>query len=179
MDAVSHGVSDNKVRRWYPIHVWTGHDAKVATFLESKNFEVFLPRVQRVVIRPDGAKTMRWQSIMQGYIFVLCDDNGLAALKTQKIPHAYGILWQERVSDEEVSRYKAMVGAVEQSTTILPVPAVSLLHQLVEITAGPFQGFQGSATRQHRGVVTVELTILSRITPVEISASILRPVAET
>ena len=129
MDTVSHGASNNKVWCWYSIHVWTGHDGKVATFLMSKNFEVFLPRVQRVVIRPDGAKTIRWHPIIDGYLFVRCDDDELARLKTQKIPHVYGVLWQECVSEADINRYKVMVGGGAQNTVTAAVTPVSFIHR--------------------------------------------------
>ncbi|MDR0955541.1 MAG: transcription termination/antitermination protein NusG [Candidatus Nomurabacteria bacterium] len=178
-------MSDKNTRRydstklWYAIHTYSGYEEKVADQIRQrinnvdmadKIFDVLVPKEKMVVIKNGKRKTVD-QKIFQGYVLVqmkLADDTWYIIRNTPGVTGFVGSgTTPTPVSDDEIRKIKRRMGADE------PRHNIDLeLGEVVNITDGPFKGFDGSVSEidNQKGKVKVLVSMFGRDTSVELDA---------
>jgi transcription termination/antitermination protein NusG len=169
--------SDSKLAKWYIIHTYSGHEARVAVNmvqrvktmkLEDKVLEILIPTQNKILIKRGKKKTIK-EKLFPGYMLVkmiLADDSWLAVRTTPGVTSFVGIgtkptpLPAEEVKSiqkfmkQEAPKYKASFSVGEA----------------VRIIEGPFADFLGTVDSidDAKGKVNVLVSIFGRETPVEL-----------
>lgn len=169
--------TDNASARWYVVHTYSGHEARVMSALKqrvaamglgNKIFEILIPTQERIQIR-SGKKQQVTEKIFPGYVLVrmaLDDNSWLAVRTTQGVTGFIGVGNKPTpIADDEVT-------AIEKFMA-LEAPkfrAKFSLGEAVRIIDGPFADFLGSVESidEERGKVKVLVSIFGRETPVEL-----------
>ncbi|MFZ5366562.1 MAG: transcription termination/antitermination protein NusG [Patescibacteria group bacterium] len=163
--------------RWYVVHTYSGHEAKVSQALRqrvetmglaNKVLEILIPTQETVQIR-SGKKQNVTEKIFPGYLLVkmiLGDESWLTVRTTQGVTGFVGVGNNPTpISDEEV---KAI-----QKFMALEAPKFKTkfsVGEAVKIIDGPFAEFLGSieAIDEEKGKLRVLVSIFGRETPVEL-----------
>ena len=163
--------------RWYVVHTYSGHEAKVAKTLEQrvesmgledKIHEVLIPTQEKILIKGGQKSTVREQ-IFPGYMLVKMelDDNAwLCVRTTQGVTNFIGAgnqplpLPPQEV--ESIQRFMKQSAPKFKSTFTQ--------GEAVKIVDGPFSEFLGNIDMidEARGKATVLVSIFGRETPVEL-----------
>jgi transcriptional antiterminator NusG len=169
--------SDDPRAKWYVVHTYSGHEARVMASLRQRVetmhladriLEILIPTQEQIQIR-GGKKHQVTEKIFPGYILVrmILDDNSwLAVRTTQGVTGFVGVGNKPTpISDEEV--------ATIQKFMSLEAPkyrAKFSVSEAVKIVDGPFSEFLGSieSIDEARGKVRVLVSIFGRETPVEL-----------
>ncbi len=168
--------SDGKPR-WYVVHTYSGHEAKVAATLKQKVeslklsdkvLDILVPTQEKIEIK-EGKKSKINEKIFPGYILirmVLDDNTWLAVRTTPGITSFIGISNRPTpLPDEEVAQIQKFMAmeAPKFKTTFSTGEAV-------KITDGPFAEFLGSISEidEEKGKLKVLVSIFGRETPVEL-----------
>lgn len=169
--------TDNPLAKWYVIHTYSGHEARVAENLKQRVqslglvghvMEMFIPTQDKIEIR-SGKKYTVTEKIFPGYLLVrmiLDDPTWLAVRTTPGVTGFVGTGSQPiPLSDLEVSGIQkfATIGAPKFKTKFS-------VGEAVRITDGPFADYMGSvsAIDEERGRLKVLVSIFGRETPVEL-----------
>jgi len=153
-----------KAGRWYVVHTYSGHEARVAETLRQrvatlgqtdKVFEVFIPTQDKIHIK-HGKKYSVKEKIFPGYLLikmVVDDDSWLVVRTTQGITGFVGM------GSKPTPLSQPEVDAIMQFATLG-----------VKITDGPFNDFLGSieSIDEEHGKLRVLVSIFGRETPVEL-----------
>jgi len=95
-------LADNKKARWYVVHTYSGHEAKVAEALKQRAqtlnldnqiVEVLIPTQEKIQIRRGQRKTVN-EKIFPGYMLVqmeMTDESWLAVRTTQGVTGFVGM----------------------------------------------------------------------------------------
>lgn len=174
-------INDNKETapkaRWYVVHTYSGHEARVAETLRQrvatlgqtdKVFELLIPTQDKIQIK-HGKKSSVKEKIFPGYLLVkmiVDDDSWLVVRTTQGITGFVGVGNKPTpLSDSEVQAIMqfAQVGAPKYKTNFT-------VGEAVKITDGPFSDFLGSieSIDEQHGKLRVLVSIFGRETPVEL-----------
>jgi transcriptional antiterminator NusG len=169
--------TDNPSARWYVVHTYSGHEARVMSALKqrvaamglgNKIFEILIPTQERIQIR-SGKKQQVTEKIFPGYVLVrmILDDNSWLAVRTTQ-----GVTGFIGVGNKPTPIADAEVTAIEKFMA-LEAPkfrAKFSLGEAVRIIDGPFAEFLGSVESidEARGKVKVLVSIFGRETPVEL-----------
>ncbi len=167
----------NKKARWYVVHVYSGHERKVAEALRQRTetlhlldkiLRVFIPTQDKIQIRRGQRRTVS-EKIFPGYILVemeITDNAWLAIRTTEGVTGFVGM--SSRPTPLPKSEVEAIMKYAEQSDTQYKADFVD--GEAVRITDGPFNDFLGSVDHidEERGKVTVLINIFGRETPVEL-----------
>lgn len=163
--------------KWYVVHTYSGHEAKVAATLkqrvasqklEDKVLDILVPTQDKIEIR-EGKKTKVKEKIFPGYLLikmVLDDNTWLVVRTTPGITSFVGMGNRPTpLPDEEVAtiqRYMTMEAPKFKATFSV--------SEAVKITDGPFSEFLGSINEidEARGKLKVMVSIFGRETPVEL-----------
>ena len=168
---------ENDKARWFILHTYSGHEAKVADTLkqrihnmqlDSQVLEVLIPTQEKIQIRR-GKKQAIKEKIFPGYIMIkmeLTDESWLAVRTCQGVTGFVGVgnkptsLPPQEV--ESIQRYMAQ-GAPTFKTSIS-------IGEAVKIVEGPFADFLGTVDTidEEKGKLTVLVSIFDRETPVEL-----------
>ncbi|MGB9637616.1 MAG: transcription termination/antitermination protein NusG [Microgenomates group bacterium] len=169
--------SDDPRAKWYVVHTYSGHEARVLANLSQRAetmkltdriLEILIPTQEQIQIR-SGKKYQATEKIFPGYILVrmILDDNSwLAVRTTQGVTGFVGVGEKPTpISDEEV--------ATIQKFMSLEAPkyrAKFSTGEAVKIVDGPFAEFLGSieSIDEEKGKVRVLVSIFGRETPVEL-----------
>lgn len=163
--------------RWYVVHTYSGHEAKVAQTLlqrvetmnlKEKILELLTP-TQQIIRIQHGKKQEITEKIFPGYLLVrmLLDDNSWLAVRTT--PGVTGFVGignkPTPISDDEVETIQKFMA--------LEAPKFKTkfsLGEAVRIIDGPFAEFLGSVSEidEDRGKLKVLVSIFGRETPVEL-----------
>ncbi|NLG06666.1 MAG: transcription termination/antitermination factor NusG [Candidatus Pacebacteria bacterium] len=167
----------NKKARWFVVHVYSGHERKVAEALRQRTetlhlldkiLRVFIPTQDKIQIRRGQRRTVS-EKIFPGYILVemeITDNAWLAIRTTEGVTGFVGM--SSRPTPLPKSEVEAIMKYAEQSDTQYKADFVD--GEAVRITDGPFNDFLGSVDKidEERGKVTVLINIFGRETPVEL-----------
>lgn len=169
---------DNPKARWYVVHVYSGHEKKIAEALRQraqtlhltdKIVAVLIPTQDKIQIRRGMRRTVS-EKIFPGYMLVkleMTDDAWLAIRTTDGVTGFVGM------SSKPTPLPKREVEAILQYTQQdgeASYKADFTEGEAVKVVDGPFNDFLGSVDKidEEKGKVTVLLNIFGRETPVEL-----------
>lgn len=169
---------DNKKARWYVVHVYSGHEKKIAEALRQraqtlhltdKIVQVLIPTQDKIQIRRGQRKTVS-EKIFPGYMLVkleMTDDAWLAIRTTDGVTGFVGM--SSKPTPLPKSEVEAIMKYTEQSGEA-SYKADFVDGEAVKVVDGPFNDFLGSVDKidEEKGKVTVLLNIFGRETPVEL-----------
>ncbi|MEX0896209.1 MAG: transcription termination/antitermination protein NusG [Patescibacteria group bacterium] len=169
--------TENKKARWYVVHTYSGHEAKVAETLKQraetlgltdKIISVLIPTQEKIQIKRGQRKTVH-EKIFPGYMLVqmeLIDDSWLAVRTTQGVTGFVG------VGSKPTPLPKHEVEAIRKyMTQAAPQYKADYVEgEAVRIVDGPFNDFLGtvSTINEDKGKVEVLVNIFGRETPVQL-----------
>lgn len=163
--------------RWYVVHTYSGHEARVAETLRQriatlgqtdKVFELLIPTQDKIHIK-HGKKFSLKEKIFPGYLLVkmiLDDESWLVVRTTQGVTGFIGI------GNKPTALSEPEVEAIMQFASLgAPKYKVNFsVGEAVKITDGPFSDFLGSieSIDEAHGKLKVLVSIFGRETPVEL-----------
>jgi transcriptional antiterminator NusG len=166
-------------KKWYAIHVLSGHEKKVKAYLENeiktlgledKISQILIPSEEVTEMR-DGKRKVRNKVFFPGYMLlemVLDKETQHAVLNVPGITNFVGPKNKPApLRREEIDR---ILGRVEEGKhrEVLDVPF--RLGDPIKVTAGPFTDFSGfvEEINKEKKKVKVMVSIFGRATPVEL-----------
>ena len=169
-------------KRWYVLRTYSGHEAKVKTYLETeiarigmqeKISNVLIPS-EKVFEIKDGKKKSRLKNFFPGYILVEAVLDKESTHLILEAPSVMGFVPDKNnpapLQPEEVRR---LIGKMEQKeeTQLLDVPFH--VGEPVKVTEGPFNNFNGfvQEVNPEKLKVKVMVSIFGRKTPIELDFS--------
>ena len=174
-------INDDKVAaehaRWYVVHTYSGHEARVAETLRqrvttlaqtNKVFEVMIPTQEKIQIK-HGQKSSIREKIFPGYILVkmIVDDDSWLVVRTTA-----GVTGFVGTGNKPTPLSVKEVDAIMQFASMgaPKYKANFSLSEAVKITDGPFADFLGSieSIDEDHGKLKVLVSIFGRETPVEL-----------
>lgn len=176
-DGKTKAKSSNPDARWYVVHTYSGHEAKVAATLKqridsqklsAKVIDILVPTQNKIEIK-EGKKSQVREKLFPGYILVnmvLDDFTWLAVRTTPGITGFVGTSTKPTpLPDEEVATIRRFMD--------LEAPKFKTAFsqgEAVKITDGPFSEFLGTISEidEERGKLKVLVSIFGRETPVEL-----------
>lgn len=166
-------------RNYYVLHTYSGYEEKVADNLrqriesmniQDKVFDIIVPKEKAIEIKNGKRKTVE-KKIFPGYVIVdmiLNDDSWYVVRNTPQVTGFIGAgSVPVPVDESEIGIIKKRMGAEE------PKYKIDLLKgDLVNITDGPFKGFDGSVDEvdEIKGKIKVLVSMFGRETPVELDS---------
>lgn len=163
--------------RWYVVHTYSGHEARVAETLRQrvatlgqtdKVFELLIPTQDKIHIK-HGKKYSVKEKIFPGYLLIkmLVDDDSWLVVRTTQ-----GITGFVGVGNRPTPLSNTEVEAIMQYAS-LGAPKFKAnfsVGEAVKITDGPFADFLGSieSIDEQHGKLRVLVSIFGRETPVEL-----------
>lgn len=166
-------------RHWYVIHTYSGYEEKVAENLrqrikslkmEDKIFDCIVPKEKTIEIRNGKRRTVE-KRIFPGYVMVemiVTDDSWYVVRNTPQVTGFIGSgTTPIPMSEREVQVIQKRMG-VEEPKYQIDISA----GDLVNITDGPFKGFDGSVddVDDEKGKIKVMVNMFGRETPVELDS---------
>lgn len=166
-----------KLAKWYVVHTYSGHEARVAETLRQrvstlgqtdKVFELLIPTQDKIHIK-QGKKYSLKEKIFPGYLLIkmiVDDQSWLVVRTTQGITGFVGNGNKptplSKTEVEAIMQF-AQIGAPKYKTNFT-------VGEPVKITDGPFSDFLGSieSIDEAHGKVRVLVSIFGRETPVEL-----------
>ncbi len=163
--------------RWYVVHTYSGHEAKVAATLkqrvasqklEDKVLDIMVPTQDKIEIR-EGKKAKIKEKIFPGYMLIkmILDDNTWLIVRTTP-----GITSFVGMGNKPTPLPDQEVATIQKYMTMeAPKFKASFsVGEAVKITDGPFSEFLGSISEidDARGKLKVLVSIFGRETPVEL-----------
>lgn len=167
---------EQRGRRWYAIHTYSGYEENVSQNLhqrieslgmEDKIFDILIPTEKKIKIK-NGKRQVVTEKIFPGYVLVemiVTDDSWYVVRNT---PNVTGFIGSGTIptplSPEEIKSLQKRMG-VEEPKYKIDVEEGSP----VRIIDGPFKDFEGkiSVVDEARGKVKVLVSMFGRETPVE------------
>ena len=169
-------------KRWYVLRTYSGHEAKVKTYLEAEIARIGLQEKISNVLIPsekvfeikDGKKKSRLKNFFPGYILVEAVLDKESSHLILEAPSVMGFVPDKNnpapLQPEEVRR---LIGKMEQKeeTQLLDVPFH--VGEPVKVTEGPFNNFNGfvQEVNPEKLKVKVMVSIFGRKTPIELDFS--------
>lgn len=172
-------------RQWYAIHTYSGYEEKVADSIRQrinavdmadKIFDVMVPKEKQIEIK-NGKRKIVEKKIFQGYALVemkLTDETWYIIRNTPGVTGFVGTgTAPTPVSEAEITKIKRRMGVEEPKHNIN-----FNMGEVVNITDGPFKGFDGSISEidNQKGKVKVMVSMFGRDTSVELDALQVRKV---
>ena len=159
---------------WFAIQVRARHESGVASFLEGKGYELFLPLHTCRKLWSDRIKKVE-APLFPGYLFCRFDPRDrLPILKTPGVVQIAGYNRSPVPVDE--SEIRAIRALMASGLPNQPWPFLDLGDR-VRIEGGPLEGHEGVLVEfkgGHRLVLSI--TLLQRAVAVEIDSAFVRPV---
>lgn len=163
--------------RWYVVHTYSGHEAKVAATLklkiksqsmEHRIFEILVPTQEKIEVR-EGKKVTINEKIFPGYILVrmdLDDETWYTVRSTAGVTSFVGIGNKPTPLDPKEVKTIQKFMRMEAPT----YKASFRVNEPVKIIDGPFAEFLGTVEQidEAKGKVKVLVSIFGRETPVEL-----------
>ncbi|MEX2027991.1 MAG: transcription termination/antitermination protein NusG [Candidatus Curtissbacteria bacterium] len=168
---------DVKGARWYVVHTYSGHEAKVAATLkqrvesqklQDKVLDILVPTQEKIEIK-EGKKNKIKEKIFPGYLLirmVLDDNTWLVVRTTPGITSFLGMGNKPTpLPDEEVATIQRFM-----SMEAPKFKAAFSVSEAVKIVDGPFSEFLGTISEidEEKGKLKVLVSIFGRETPVEL-----------
>lgn len=170
---------DTSQQAWYVIHTYSGYEDQVADNLRhrvdsmgmsEKVFSVVVPKENQIEIK-NGKRRVVERKIFPGYILVemiVTEDSWYVVRNTPNVTGFVGTgTTPSPISDDEVKAIQKRMGVEEPKYKI-----DFSIGQLVNITDGPFKGFDGSVGEidESKGKLKVLVNMFGRETPVELDS---------
>ncbi len=170
---------------WYVIHTYSGYEDQVADNLrqridsigmQDKVFNVIVPKENQIEIK-NGKRRVVERKIFPGYILVqmiVTEDSWYVVRNTPNVTGFVGTgTTPSPISDDEVKSIQKRMGVEEPKYKI-----DFSIGQLVNITDGPFKGFDGAVSEidESKGKLKVLVNMFGRETPVELDSLQVRKV---
>lgn len=164
---------------WYVIHTYSGYEDQVADNLRQridsmgisdKVFNVIVPKENQIEIK-NGKRRVVERKIFPGYILVemiVTEDSWYVVRNTPNVTGFVGTgTTPSPISDDEVKAIQKRMGVEEPKYKM-----DFTVGQLVNITDGPFKGFDGSVGEidESKGKLKVLVNMFGRETPVELDS---------
>ena len=169
-------------KRWYVVRTYSGHEAKVKTYLDSEIARIGLQEKISNVLIPsekvfeikDGKKKSKVKNFFPGYILVEAVLDKETTHVILEAPSVMGFVPDKNnpaaLQPDEVRR---LIGKMEQKeeTQIVDIPFH--VGEAVKVTDGPFNNFNGfvQGVNFEKLKVKVMVSIFGRKTPVELDFS--------
>lgn len=165
-------------KRWYVIHVFTGQEEKIRTYLleeakraglEDKLTQVLIPREQIIEMR-DGKKRTKSRVFFPGYIFVemvLDKSTEHIILNTPQVIDFGRRNKPQPLSQREVDR---ILGRCQDAKGREVVEVPFKVDEAIRVIDGPFKDFTGVIREINvdKRKLKVMVSIFGRSTPVEL-----------
>ena len=166
-------------KHWYAIHTYSGYEEKVAESIrqraesldmKDKIFQVLVPKEKMIEIK-NGKRKVVEKRIFQGYVLVemkLSEDAWYIVRNTPSVTGFVGSGAEPTpVSQDEMEKINKRMG-LEQPKYKIDYK----LGEVVNITDGPFKGFDGSINEidPQKGKLKVLVNMFGRETPVELDS---------
>ena len=170
---------------WYVIHTYSGYEDQVADNLrqridsmgmQDKVFNVIVPKENQIEIK-NGKRRVVERKIFPGYILaqmIVTEDSWYVVRNTPNVTGFVGTgTTPSPISDDEVKSIQKRMGVEEPKYKI-----DFSIGQLVNITDGPFKGFDGAVSEidESKGKLKVLVNMFGRETPVELDSLQVRKV---
>ncbi len=168
---------ENKKAKWYVVHTFSGHEAKVANALKQraetlhltdKILKVLIPTKPKIQIRRGKKRTVN-EKIYPGYIMVLMemtDDSWLAVRTTQGITGFVGA--NSRPTPLPKHEIDAILKYLSQD---MPQYKTEFsVGEAVKVIDGPFADLLGTikSIDEEKGKVEILINIFGRETPINL-----------
>lgn len=165
--------------KFFVVHTYTGHEAKVKKLLAklierselADMFDRIIVPVERVWRVKQGKKSVEERRLFPGHILVEMEPNEETFKLVNSAPGVVRLLGTKKrpaaLSEEEaLAVLEEMNKGQEKMTAEVPFS----IGESVKITSGPFAGFIGTVDEinPERGKVRVFVTIFGRSTPIEL-----------
>jgi transcription antitermination factor NusG len=158
---------------WFAVHVRTRHETAIASFLEAKGYEQFVPLYKFKKRWSDRVKVLE-APLFPGYLF--CRFDPQFRLPILKTPGVIQIIGYNRIPTPiDETEISAIQTVIESGMPTQPWPYLEV-GQRVRIGSGSLRGLDGLVVKMkenHRLVVSV--TLLRRSVAVEIDSSLVEP----
>jgi transcription termination/antitermination protein NusG len=170
-----------KVKSWYIIHTYSGHENKVKLNLErrieSMNMQDKIYRVevpQKTVTKmKDGKRIEKDEQLFPGYVLVemlMDDDSWFVVRHTPGVTKFVGA--EKRpipAKDAEIRRILYRAGSPQKSAQKVQIDLK--VGDAIRIISGPFADFEGSVTEvsMEKEKIKASVSIFGRETPVELA----------
>lgn len=167
------------MKRWYAIHVFSGHEKKIKKYLESEvertNLQDQVSRVlipsENVIEMRDGKKKVKNRIFFPGYMLVEMEMNKLTQHLILNTPGVTNFVGPKNeavpLQEDEVRR---ILGRVEErrDEEIIDIPYRE--GDAVRVIDGPFTDFTGfvEEINREKKKLKVMVSIFGRSTPVEL-----------
>ncbi len=166
-------------KKWYAIHVLSGHEKKVKAYLENelkhrgleeRVTQVLIPSEEVTEMR-EGKRRVKNKVFFPGYMLVEMDldkETQHVVLDTPSVTNFVGPRNSPQpLKQEEIDR---ILGKVEESVGKEVVDVPFKLGDPIKVTDGPFTDFTGfiEDINQEKKKVKVMVSIFGRSTPVEL-----------
>ena len=170
-------------KRWYVVRTYSGHEAKVKTYLESEIARIGLQEKISNVLIPsekvfeikDGKKKSKVKNFFPGYVLVEAILDKESTHVILEAPSVMGFVPDKNnpapLQPEEVRRLIGKMEQKETETQVIDIPF--RVGDAVKVTEGPFNNFNGfvQEVNSEKLKVKVMVSIFGRKTPVELDFS--------
>ncbi|HOE64824.1 MAG TPA: transcription termination/antitermination protein NusG [Candidatus Sumerlaeota bacterium] len=170
---------ENIETKWYVIHTYSGHEAKVKQNVEYrvaiegyKNLvkQVIIP-VENIVEIKDGKKRAMTRNLMPGYVLIEMVPNDDLFNMVKKISGVSGFVGDGikpiPLTEEEIRNVRDMVEVKHDK----PKPKIKYRQgDQVRVIEGPFSNFVGTVNEidEEKAKIKMMVSIFGRPTPVEL-----------
>jgi transcriptional antiterminator NusG len=166
-------------KQWYAIHTYSGYEEKVAESIrqradsldmKDKIFQVLVPKEKMIEVK-NGKRKVVEKRIFQGYVLVQMKMSEDAWYIVRNTPSVTGFVGSGSeptpVENDEIDKIMKRMGRAEPKHKI-----DYTLGEVVNITDGPFKGFDGSVNEidAAKGKLKVLVNMFGRETPVELDS---------
>lgn len=166
-------------KHWYAIHTYSGYEEKVAESIRQRSaslemsdkiFQVLVPKEKMIEIK-NGKRKVVEKKIFQGYVLVqmkLSEDAWYIVRNTPSVTGFVGTgVDPSPIEDDEMEKINKRMG-LDQPKHQMDFT----LGEVVNITDGPFKGFDGSVSEidHTKGKLKVLVSMFGRETPVELDS---------
>lgn len=166
-------------KRWYVVRTYSGHEAKVKTYLEaevtrlglSERIGSILIPSEKVIEVKDGKKKARVKNFFPGYILVEAVIDKETTHLISEAPSVLGFVPDKNnpvpLQPDEVRR---LIGKMEEKEEVQMVEVPFRVGDPVKVVEGPFNNFNGfvQEVNPEKLKVKVMVSIFGRKTPVEL-----------
>ncbi len=182
MNSTNHANSNRRYdtsKQWYAIHTYSGYEEKVAESIrqranslemKDKIFQVLVPKEKMIEIK-NGKRKVVEKRIFQGYVLVQMKMSEDAWYIVRNTPSVTGFVGSGTeptpIMTDEIEKIQKRMG-LEQPKHKIDYN----LGDVVNITDGPFKGFDGSISEidPQKGKLKVLVNMFGRETPVELDS---------
>jgi len=166
-------------KQWYAIHTYSGYEEKVAESIrqradsldmKDKIFQVLVPKEKMIEVK-NGKRKVVEKRIFQGYVLVEMKMSEDAWYIVRNTPSVTGFVGSGTdptpIGQDEIDKIMKRMGREEPKHKI-----DYSLGDVVNITDGPFKGFDGSINEidAAKGKLKVLVNMFGRETPVELDS---------